>query len=78
MTSRYVGVISGVLLGAALGAIWVMQADRKTQRMFRNQGVRMKRAARRTARAMQASARRLDPAIRTGKSILASATRTIH
>lgn len=78
MTSKYMGVISGVLLGAAVGAIWVMQADRRTQRMFRDQGVKVKRMARRTARAMRASARRLQPAIRTGRAVLASATRTMR
>lgn len=70
--------VVGILIGAAVGAYWMTQADRRTQRTVKNQGIRVVNMARRTAYAMQSSTQRLNPALKAGRAVVSAAVRNLR
>ena len=68
MNSRFTkGLIYGGLVGAAMGAYWMLKTDNSTERMLLDRDRQMRGSARRTAVAFRDGARRVGSAWQSSK-----------
>jgi gas vesicle protein len=68
MNSRFAkGLLYGGLIGATIGAYWMLKTDRSTERMLLERDHQVRQSARRTAVAFRDGARRMGSAWQSGK-----------
>ncbi|HHV93242.1 MAG TPA: hypothetical protein GXX47_01750 [Firmicutes bacterium] len=77
MNSRFVkGLIYGGLIGAAVGAYWMLKTDSATERMLLEKDRQIRRSARRTMAALQDKAHRMGSVWKSSRRMVGAGRRS--
>ncbi|NLY51727.1 MAG: hypothetical protein GX063_02325 [Firmicutes bacterium] len=78
MNSRFMkGLIYGGLIGAAVGAYWMLRTDSATERMLLERDRQVRQSARRTITALRDRAHRMGSAWQSGREMARAGWRSL-